>query len=71
MTPSEFARAEVTALLEKASAQNVDKGAALRAILDTTAAALAEQSGVEEAQSELTFIAGNLGDDEDHVFMRP
>ncbi|MGZ0189854.1 MAG: hypothetical protein ACKVH0_17925 [Alphaproteobacteria bacterium] len=71
MTPSEFARTEVAALLEKAAAQNVDKGAALRAILDTTAAALAEQSGVEDAQNELTFIAGNLGDDEDHVFMRP
>ena len=71
MTPSEFARTEVAALLEKAAAQNVGKGAALRAILDTTAAALAEQSGVEDAQNELTFIAGNLGDDEDHVFMRP
>ena len=71
MTPSEFARAEVPALLEKATTQNVDKGAALRAILDTVAAELADLSGVEDAQNELTFIAGNLGDDEDHVFMRP
>lgn len=71
MSPYEFARAELAATLEKAAAQNVDKQAALRAMLDSAAAALAEASGVEDAQNELTFIAGNLGDDEDHVFMRP
>ena len=39
--------------------------------LDAAAAALADVSGVEDAQNELTFIAQNMGDDEDHVFMRP
>ena len=71
MTPSEFARAEIAAMLEKAAAQNVDQPAALRALLDSAAAALADTSGVEDAQNELTFIAGNLGDDEDYSFMRP
>lgn len=71
MTPSEFARAEVTALVEKATAANVDEAAALRAILDAAAAALAERSSAEDVQNELTFIAGNLGDDEDYSFMRP
>ena len=71
MTPSEFARAELAALQEKAKASHVDGPAALRALLDATAAALAAESGVEDAQSELAFIARNLGDDEDYSFMRP
>jgi hypothetical protein len=71
MTPSEFARAEMATLIAKAASAHVDEAAALRAILDAAAAALANLSGVEDAQNELQFIAGNLGDDEDHVFMRP
>lgn len=71
MTPSEFARAELVRTLDAAKSQNLDTGAALRSLLDAAAAALAEQSGVEDAQNELTFIAQNMGDDEDHVFMRP
>lgn len=71
MTPSEFARAEMSRMMETAKAENVDSPAALRSLLDAAAAALAEVSGVEDAQNELNFIAQNLGDDEDHVFMRP
>lgn len=71
MTPSEFARREVAAMVEKAAAENIDIGAALRSILDAAAAELAERSGAEDAQSELEFIARNLGDEEDHSFMRP
>lgn len=71
MTPSEFARREIAGMLEKAAAENVDAPAALRSILDSAAAALAETSGVEDAQNELTFIANNLGDEEDYSFMRP
>lgn len=71
MTPSEFARAEIARIMEAAKAENVDGPAALRSLLDAAAAALAELSGVEDAQNELTFIAQNMGDDEDHVFMRP
>ena len=71
MTPSEFARAEVAAMMEKAAAENVDQPAALRALLDATASTLAEVSGVEDAQNELTFIARNIGDEEDYSFMRP
>lgn len=71
MTPSEFARAEIARIMEAAKAENVDSPAALRSLLDAAAAALAELSGVEDAQNELTFISQNMGDDEDHVFMRP
>ncbi len=71
MTPSEFARAEITRIMASAKAENVDEAAALRSLLDATASALADKSGVEDAQNELTFIAQNMGDDEDHVFMRP
>ena len=71
MTPSEFARAEVAQMIEKAGTENVDVPAALRAILDATAAALAERSGAEDAVNELTFIARNMGDEEDYSFMRP
>ena len=71
MTPSEFARREVAAMVEKAAAENIDLGAALRSILDAAAAELAERSGAEDAQNELEFIARNLGDEEDHSFMRP
>lgn len=71
MTPSEFARAELTRMLEQAEAQHVDGPAALRSLLDAAAAALAERSGMEDAQNELTFIARNMGDDEDYSFMRP
>jgi hypothetical protein len=71
MTPSEFARAELTRIMEAAKVENVDGPAALRSLLDAAAAALADVSGVEDAQNELTFIAQNMGDDEDHVFMRP
>jgi len=71
MTPSEFARAELASMLAKAAAANVDAPAAIRALLDCAAAALAERSGVEDAQNELAFIARNLGDDEDYSFMRP
>lgn len=71
MTPSEFARREVAAMIEKATTENIDLGAALRSILDAAAAELAERSGAEDAQNELEFIARNLGDEEDHSFMRP
>ncbi len=71
MTPSEFARTELAAMLEKTATANVDRLAALRSLLDAAAAALAAESGVEDAQNELGFIARNLGDDEDYSFMRP
>jgi hypothetical protein len=71
MTPAEFARAELTRIIDAAKAENVDGPAALRSLLDAAAAALADVSSVEDAQNELTFIAQNMGDDEDHVFMRP
>ncbi len=71
MTPSELARAEVAAILEKAVVAKIDIPATLRAVLDCAAAALAERSGVEDAQNELSFIARNMGDEEDYSFMRP
>lgn len=71
MTPSEFARAEIAALMAKAKAENVDPPAALRALLDAAASTLAEVSGLEDARNELTFIARNMGDEEDYSFMRP
>jgi len=71
VTPSEFARAELAAMMAKTQEANVDQQAALRALLDCAAAALAAQSGVEDAQNELTFVARNLGDEEDYSFMRP
>lgn len=71
MTPSEFARAELSRMMEAAKSGNIEGPAALRSLLDAAAAALAEESGIEDAQNELNFIAQNMGDDEDHVFMRP
>ena len=71
MTPSEFARAEIAGILEKAAVSNVDAEAALRALLDAAAAQLAERTSAEDAQNELSFISNNLGDDEDYSFMRP
>lgn len=71
MTPSEFAKDQIARMLEQAGADNVDRQAALRALLDRAAAALAEDTSPEDAKSELTFIANNLGDDEDYAFMRP
>ncbi len=72
MTPSEFARAELSAILKKAKASSVDEQAALRALLDAAASALLERSNAEDVQNELSFIARNLlGDEEDYSFMRP
>jgi len=72
MTPSEFARTELSALLEKAKTSSVDEQAALRALLDAAAGALLERSNAEDVQNELSFIARNLlGDEEDYSFMRP
>ncbi|MEL0090422.1 MAG: hypothetical protein VW714_08080 [Rhodospirillales bacterium] len=71
MTPSEFARSEFTAFIENVDAANMDKPAAIRALLDTAASALAEISSIEDAKNELSFIAANIGDEEDYSFMRP
>jgi len=71
MTPSEFARNEFTAFIEKVDAANMDKPAAIRALLDTAASTLAEISSIEDAKNELSFIAANIGDEEDYSFMRP
>lgn len=71
MTPSEFARNKFTAFIEKVDAANMDKPAAMRALLDTAASALAEISSIEDAKNELSFIAANIGDEEDYSFIRP
>ena len=71
MTPSEFARNKFTAFIENVDAANMDKPAAIRALLDTAASALAEISSIEDAKNELSFIAANIGAEEDYSFMRP
>jgi hypothetical protein len=71
MTPSEFARSELSGFLEKVDAGNMDKAAIIRALLDATAEALVEITSVEDAQNELSFIANNISGDEDYSFMRP
>ena len=71
MTPSEFARNKFTAFIENVDAANMDKPAAIRALLDTAASALAEISSNEDAKNELSFIAANIGDEEDYSFIRP
>ncbi len=71
MTPSEFAKDQIDRMLEQAAADKIDRQATLRALLDRAAATLAEETSPEDAQNELTFIANNLGDDEDYAFMRP
>jgi hypothetical protein len=71
MTASEFERNEFTAFIEKVDATNMDKPAAIRALLDTAASALAEISSIEDAKNALSFIAANIGDEEDYSSMRP
>jgi hypothetical protein len=71
MTPSEFARSELSGILEKVDAGNMDKAAIIRALLDSAAEALVEITSVEDTQNELSFIANNISGDEDYSFMRP
>jgi hypothetical protein len=71
MTPSEFARSELSGFLEKVDAGNMDKAVIIRALLDAAAEALVEITSVEDTQNELSFIANNISGDEDYSFMRP
>ncbi len=70
-TPREIVQSHLRAMFAQAAEAGVPAELVGRALLDAAAEILVRECGAAQAAQELTFVAGNLGDDEDYAFMRP
>lgn len=67
----DWARQEIQRSLERASAEGLEQGLALRALLSGVVALSSQRRDVADLAAELQFLAENLDDERDYSFMRP
>ena len=70
-TPFEIVRRHVDAALTEAAANGIAADQIGRTLLDVAAEVLSRDRSPQEVADEMTFIARNIADEEDHSFMRP
>lgn len=70
-SPTEIVRRHTEAALTEAAAAGLGHDQIGRAMLDVAAEVLGRDRSPQEVAEEMMFIARNLGDEEDHSFMRP
>lgn len=70
-SPTEIVRRHVEAALAEAAAAGIAADQIGRSMLDVAAEVLGRDRSPQEVAEEMMFIARNIGDEEDHSFMRP
>jgi hypothetical protein len=68
---TERVRPHVAAAVAAGTEAGADGEAVARCLIDLAVEMLLERRSAEDVQSELEFVARNIGDLEDNAFMRP
>ena len=70
-SPTEIVRRHVQSAIAEAAGAGIAADQVGRTLLDVAAEILGRDRSPQEVAEEMMFIARNIGDEEDHSFMRP